>query len=203
MKFRTLFALFLSASIVKLLFALTINSPHIVFDESILFIESQSIWHNHSYFSGMLYGFPQYPPLYLLIISPTAVFTDVVQSFKAILVMNCFISSTAIFPVYYLAKEYLPDRETQFTVILMCILPSCFLYSYAVMCENLFVLLFFCSVYFIKKTTDENSFRNNTLTGIFISLTVLTKLTGLVLVVVYVIVKIFMYYKENIRKDNK
>ena len=200
MQFRTLFALFLSASIIKLLFALTINSPHIVFDESILFIESQTIWYNHSYFSGMLYGFPQYPPLYPLVISPAAFFTDVVQSFKAILVMNCFISSTAIFPVYYLAKEYLPERETQFTVILMCILPSCFLYSYTVMCENLFVPLFFCSVYFIKKSIDEDNFRNNTLTGIFIVLTVLTKLTGLVLVAVYVIVKVFMYYKE--KKNN-
>ena len=203
MKFRTLFALFLSASIIKLLFALTINSPHIVFDESILFIESQTIWHNHSYLGGRLFGFPQYPPLYPLVISATAIFTDVVQSFKAILVMNCFISSAAIFPVYYLAKEYLPERETQFTVILMCILSSCFLYSYAVMCENLFVPLFFCSVYFMKKSIDEDNFRNNTLTGIFILLTVLTKLTGLVLVVVYVIVKVFMYYKEIKTKRRK
>ena len=202
MKFRTLFALFLSASIIKLLFAATINSPHIVFDETILFIESQTIWHNHSYFSGRLLGFPQYPPLYPLLISPTAIFIDVVQSFKAILVMNCFISSTAIFPVYYLAKEYLPERETVFTVILMCILPSSFLYSYAVMCENLFVPLFLCSVYSIKKSIDDDSFRNNTLTGVFISLTILTKLTGLVLVGVYVIIKTFMYFKKDRINEN-
>lgn len=202
MKFRTLFALFLSAAIIKLLFVATINSPHIVFDETILFIESQTIWHNHSYFSGRSFGFPQYPPFYPLIISPSAIFSDVVQSFKAALVMNCFISSTAIFPVYYLAKEYLPERETQFTVILMCILPSCFLYSYAMMCENLFVPLFFCSVYFMKKSIDNDNFRNNTLTGIFISLTILTKLTGLVLVVVYTVVNIYIYIKENRTNEN-
>lgn len=202
MKFRTLFALFLSASIIKLLFALTINSPHIVFDESILFIESQTIWHNHTYL-GKIVGFPQYPPLYPLFISSSAIFSDVVHSFKAILVMNCFISSTAIFPAYYLAKQYLSERETMFAIILMCILPSSFLYSYAIMCENLFVPLFLCSVYFMKMSIDNDNFRNNTLTGVFILLTILTKLTGLVLVVVYVIVKIYMYYKELKTKRSK
>ena len=197
MKFKTLFLFFISVSVIKLLLVATINSPHIVFDESISFIESQSIWYNHTYFSGREFGFPQYPPLYPLLISATAIFDNVVQSFKAVLIMNCFISSMAIFPVYYLAKEYLPDRETQFTVILMGILPSCFLYSYAMMCENLFVPLFMCSVYFIKKSVDDDNFRNNTLTGVFISLTCLTKLTGLVLVGVYGMVKIFMYFREH------
>lgn len=197
MKLRTLFLFFLSVSIIKLMFIGTLDSPHIVFDESILFIESQTIWHNHSYFGARLFGFPQYPPLYPFLVSASAIFDNVTQSFKAILVMNCFISSTAIFPVYYLAKEYLPERETQFTVILMCILPSNFLYSYAIMCENLFVPLFFCSVYFIKKSIDTDNFRNNTLTGVFISLTVLTKLTGLVLVGIYAIVKIYMYFKKQ------
>lgn len=202
MKIKTLFALFLSVSIIKVLFVATINSPHIVFDETILFIESQTIWHNHSYFGARSFSFPQYPPLYPLLVSPVSFFSDVTQAFKATLAMNCFISSTAIFPVYYLAREYLPERETQFTVILVCILPSSFLYSYAVMCENLFVVLFFCSVYFIKKTIDNDNFKNNMVTGIFISLTVLTKLTGLVLVGVYVIIKIYKYIKQDKTNEN-
>ena len=142
MKLKILFFLFLIFTIIKLLLIPTVDSPHIIFDESILFVESQLIWHNHTYFTGRWLGFPQYPPLYSLLISPTAIFSDVTHSFKAILVINCFISTTAIFPVYYLAKEYLAERETWFVVILVGILPASFIYSYTIMSENLFVPLF-------------------------------------------------------------
>ena len=198
MKFKFLFSLFLIFTAIKLLFISTIHSPHIVFDESILFVQSQLIWHNCTYFTERWLGFPQYPPLYSLLISPTAIFSDVTQSFKAILVINCFISTTAIFPAYYLAKEYLAEREIWFIVILVGILPVSFIYSYAIMCENLFVPLFLGSVYFMKKVLDEDNFKNNAYAGLLISLCVLTKLTGVVLIGIYVLVKTFIYIKNKL-----
>ena len=198
MKLKILFSLFLFFITIKLLLIPTISSPHVIFDESILFIQSQLIWHNHTYFTGRWLGFfPQYPPLYPLLISPTAIFSDVTLSFKAILVINSFVSSTAIFPAYYLAKEYLAERETLFTVILVGILPASFIYSYTIMSENLFIPLFLASVYFLKKALDEDNFKNNTYAGLFISLTVLTKLTGIVLIGVYVLIKTFIYIKNK------
>ena len=195
MKLKILFSLFLIFTAIKLLLIPTISSPHIIFDESILFVESQLIWHNHTYFTGRWLGFPQYPPLYPLLINPTAIFSDVTQSFKAILVINCFISTTAIFPAYYLARDYLAEREIWFVVILVGILPASFIYSYTIMSENLFIPLFLGSVYFLKKVLDEDNFKCNTLAGLFISLTVLTKMTGVVLIGVYVFIKTFIYIK--------
>ena len=198
MKLKFLFSFFLIFTAIKVLLIPTVNSPHIIFDESILFIQSQLIWHNHTYFTGRWLGFPQYPPLYPLLISPTAIFSDVTQSFKAILVINCFVSTTAIFPVYYLAKEYLADRETLFIVILVGILPASFIYSYTIMCENLFIPLFLGSVYFMKKVLDEDNFKNNAYAGLLISLCVLTKLTGVILIGIYVLTKTFIYIKNNL-----
>ena len=198
MKFRILFSFFLLFTAVKLLLIPTINSPHIIFDESILFVQSQLIWHNCTYFTDRWLGFPQYPLLYPLLISPTAIFSDATQSFKAILVINCFILTTAIIPAYYLAREYLAERKTWFVVILVGILPASFIYSYTIMTENLFIPLFLCSVYFMKKVLDTDNFKNNTYAGLFISLTVLTKLTGIILIGVYVIVKTFVYYKNKL-----
>ena len=194
-KLKILFSLFLFFSVIKLLLILTINSPHIVLDESLYFIESQLIWYNHTYFTERIVG-AQYPPLYPLLISPTAMFSDVTQSFKAILVINCFVSTTAIFPVYYLAKEYLAERESWFVIILVGILPASFIYSYTMMSENLFIPLFLGSVYFMKKVLDKDNFKYNTLAGLFISLTVLTKLTGIVLIGVYIIVNIYKYIRR-------
>ena len=197
MKLKILFSLFLIFTTTKLLLIPTINSPHIVFDESILFVESQLIWHNYTYFTERWLGFPQYPPLYPLLISPTAIFNDVTQSFKAILVINCFISTAVIFPTYYLAKEYLAEREIWFVVILVGILPASFIYSYSIMSENLFIPLFLGSVYFLKRVLDKDNFKNNALVGLFISLTVLTKMIGVVLIGVYVLIKIFLYIKNK------
>ena len=198
MKLKILFSLFFLFSAIKLLFIPTISSPHIVFDESILFVQSQLIYHNHTYFTERWLGFPQYPLLYPLLINPTAIFSDVTQSFKAILVINCFVSTTAIFPVYYLAKEYLADRETLFIVILVGILPASFIYSYTIMCENLFIPLFLGSVYFMKKVLDEDNFKNNAYAGLLISLCVLTKLTGVILIGIYVLTKTFIYIKNKL-----
>ena len=199
MKLKILFSLFLLFTAIKLILIPTISSPHIVFDESILFVQSQLIWNNCTYFTERWLGFPQYPPLYPLLISPTAIFSDVTQSFKAILVINCFISTIAIFPAYYLAKEYLAERETWFVVILVGILPASFIYSYAIMCENLFVPLFLCSVYFLKKVLDKDNFKNNVYAGLFISLCVLTKLTGIVLIGIYILIKTFIYIKNKLQ----
>ena len=197
MKLKILFSLFLLFTAIKLLLIPTINSPHVIFDESILFVQSQLIWNNHTYFTERWLGFPQYPPLYPLLISPTTIFSDVTQSFKTILVINCFISTTAIFPAYYLAKEYLAERETWFVVILVGILPASFIYSYTIMSENLFIPLFLGSVYFLKKVLDEDNFKNNVYAGLFISLTVLTKLTGIILIGIYILIKIFLYIKNK------
>ena len=190
-----LLVLFSVLVLVKLILSTTINSPHIVLDESLYFIEASNIWNYHSYF---MHGYgAQYPPLYPLLISTAGYFNSTIIGFKAVLIINAFISSTIIFPSYYLAREWLNEHKSFAIAILAGIIPASFIYSFTAMSENLFFPLFLSSVYFTKKVLDEDNFKNNAVVGIFISLAVLTKLTGLVLVGVYVIVKVFMYVKNK------
>ena len=197
MKLKYVFYIFLLILVLKLFFLFKIYSPHIVFDESNLFIQANYIWYNHTYFTGQYLCYPQYPPLYALLLSPASVFSDVLTSYKVMLAINCVASSTVVFPAYYLAKEYLKDREIWFVVILIGVLPVGFTYTYTIMGENLFVPLFLCSIYFLKKTLDKDNFQNNLLAGVFISLTVLTKLTGVVLVGIYIGIKVYIIYTKR------
>ena len=190
-----LLVLFSVLVLIKLILSTTINSPHIVLDESLYFIEASNIWNYHSYFMDG-YG-AQYPPLYPALISVAGYFNSTITGFKAVLIINAFLSSTIIFPSYYLAREWLNEHKSFIIAILAGIIPASFIYSFTAMSENFFFPLFLGSVYFMKRTMNEDSFRNNLLTGIFISLTVLTKLSGLVLVGVYVMMKVFIYVKKK------
>lgn len=190
-----LFLLFSILVLIKLILSATINSPHIVLDESLYFIEASNIWNYHSYF---MHGYgAQYPPLYPLLISAVGYFNSTITGFKVVLIINAFISSTIIFPSYYLAREWLSEHKSFVIAVLAGIMPASFIYSFTAMSENLFFTLFLCSVLFMKKVLNEDSFKNNALVGVFISLTVLTKLTGLILIGTYVVVKGYVYFKNK------
>jgi len=201
MRYKLLFSIFLLFSSLKLLLSFSIPSPHIVFDESILFIEAQKIWHEHTYFTERWLGFPQYPPLYPLLISFTTALHDPEQSFMLILLLNSFISTSVIFPAYFLAREYLTEKKSLLAAFLVALYPPSFIYTFTIMCENLFIPLILTSIYFMKKSFDEDNFRNNTLAGIFISLSFLTKLTALVLAAIYIGGKLWKIWRPE-QKSN-
>lgn len=190
-----LLILFSVLTITKLILSTTINSPHIVLDESLYFIEANYIWNYRTYFTDG-YG-AQYPPLYPLLISIAGHFNSTITGFKAVLIINAYVSSMIVFPSYYLAREWLSENKSFVIALLVGIMPAAFIYSFAVMSENLFFTLFLCSVLFMKKVLNEDTFRNNALVGVFISLTVLTKLTGLILIGCYVMVKVFVYLRKK------
>lgn len=195
MKLKYFLIFFLAISLTKLFLSTTVYSPHIVLDESLYSIIANNIYHNQTYFTDKVYG-AQYPPLYSLLLSPFSFFDNSHLLFKYSLFLNSFLSTTVIFPTYYLSKEWLSEKESIFVLLLVGIMPASFIYTFTLMSENLFIPLFITSVYFMKKTLDNNNFKNNSLAGLFISLTVLTKLTAVCLISVYVWEKIYQYYQN-------
>lgn len=191
-----LFIFFIAISLTKLLLSTLIHSPHIVMDESLYSIIANNIYHNQTYFTDRVYG-AQYPPLYSLLLSPLSYFNNSSLFFRYSLFLNSFLSTTVIFPTYYLAKEWLAGRESMYVSFLVGIMPASFIYTFTMMSENLFILLFLTSIYFMKKILDKNNFKNNSLAGLFISLTILTKLTALCLVPVYIGEKVYQYYESK------
>jgi len=195
---KLLLSIFFIITFIKLSLSITLLSPTIVFDESIYSIAIRSIWENHTYFTGRFLNYPQYPPLYPLLLSPVATYIYSESFFRYAIAINCIITSSTIFPSYYLTKEYLSDRESHLVAFLVGIMPSTFIYSFIMMADCLFLPLFLTSVYFMKKTLDEDNFKNNFLSGVFISLTFLTKVIAVILVLVYIIIKLWHFVDKKI-----
>jgi len=183
-------AIYFGICLVKLLIVPHIKAPVIVFDESRYFSIAYQIWHNHTFIEQL--PFSQYPPLYPLILSPVSVLDTVYDQYYCSLIINVFLSTSVIFPVFFLAYEYLNSNKYSLAVSgLIGIAPPFFLYTFTLMAENLYFVLFASSVLFMKRVWNKNNFSNNLVAGILISLTVLTKLIGLCLVVVYIGEKIW------------
>ena len=193
---KILLILFVAIVTTKLALIPFISGPIIMLDESLYTLMMRSIWHTGSYFTDMVYGM-QYPPLYPILLSPVAVFGNVLSSYKAVLVLNALVSSTVIYPAFWLANEWLDDVDSLKVALLVGVMPATFIYTFTAMSENLFIPLFLGSVYFIKKCVDDDSFKNNALAGLLISCTVLTKMIGMVLVIVYVMVVIWNTMKNS------
>jgi len=182
--------LFFCIIISKIILSLYIHSPHIVFDETLTSTISHSIWYDHTYFIDRSYShFPQYPFLYPLLISP-------LHTYNIILLANCFMSSLIVFPIFYLARQWSNDNISILVALLTGIMPGSFIYTFTMMSENLFLPLFFTSILFMKKVYDNNTYKNNIVASVCISLCVLTKMTAISLVIAYAFEKIWQWKNE-------
>ena len=192
-----IFFVFIFSIAIKLAILWTIQSPHIVFDESNYYVIAKQIWEDRDFHINM-HPFPQYPPLYPFLISPiVGCIEDKILSFHCILVLNAFLSSLIVLPAYYLAKEYLNENDSIIVAFLTALMPPSFIYSLTIMAENLFFPLFLTSVYFMTKVYKTDNFKNNLLAGIFITLSILTKLIGLVLAIVYLLEILYLRWREK------
>jgi len=98
--------------------------------------------------------------------------------------------------VFYLSREWL-SRNISFAIALLCgIMPGSFIYTFTMMSENLFLPLFFTSILFMKKVYDNNTYKNNIVASVCISLCVLTKMTAISLVIAYAVEKIWQWKNE-------
>ena len=193
--FLLLLILFFLLTLTKIFFSFFIHSIHIVFDESNYFLIAYKFWFEGSYSIGNS-SYPQYPPLYPLLLSPFTTFKDTEQCIQYILILNSIISSTIVFPCYYLSKEYLTERSSILTSFLIGIAPPMFIYSFSIMSENIFFPLFLTAVYFIVRVSKEDTVKNNLLAGLFISFCVLVKLIALPLILVYGVVKLYQSIQQ-------
>ena len=174
---KWLFGLFGAILTTKLLIvsAIQFQQPLIVMDETLYFLQAKEIWTNQTYIlHGKTFG-AQYPPLYPLLLSPLTLIADVNLRYMSGLVINAILSSLLIFPVFEIAKMYLDEKRAFIVSAITAFAPVSFTYSFVWMSENLYFLLFACSVLWILRKEEMKA-------GIGVGTAALTKVIGLALI---------------------
>ena len=101
----------------------------------------------------ILYGsldvaqFHHYPPLFSIILSPVLQF-GLRDSLRNMTIFNVVLSSTAIFPLYLIAREFLTKKFSLLFVLVCASFPFHIVYPAILFSENLYYPLFFWTVYF-------------------------------------------------------
>jgi len=182
--------------IVKVIFSSFIPTISIFSDEYLYAKMARSFFY-HGEFS--IHGIPtsQYLPLYPIFLSVAYLFQDMQLVYLAMKVINAFISSTIIFPAYFLTRAFTKPLTAKFTTLLIGIIPATFAFTPYLMSENLFYPLVLFSVYFLYKNFTEDKLIWKVLTGIFLALSALTRVTGLILLVVFFLVTFFQWIRRK------
>ena len=182
---------FLLITILKIVFTLPFQTPWILADEAVYADIAKNIWFNHDFLSDINNPLI-YPPGYPLILSISYFFADKNMVYHVMLAINAIISSLIIFPSYFISKNFVNNKFAFIIAVLISIAPSNILYTFVLMSENLFVLLFLLSIYFlIEALTTENKIMQF-LAGFSIAYLYLTKSTGIAMIIAFCLT--FSYY---------
>jgi len=142
-----------------------------------------------------------YPPLYSIVISVAYIFNDPFISYKIIKIINAFLSSLIVFPVWLLCKEFFNNKESLYVVLLISVIPFNFSFPFTVMSENLFIPVFLFTVFLMLNSILNNSLKMDLLCGLAFGVCYLTRIIGIVLIPTYIIVLVFNRFFESYRQS--
>jgi hypothetical protein len=178
---KLLILMYLGFVFVKSLLSYFVGSPSIFIDEyAYAKIAREFFFDGTLTLHGLIPA--KYPPLYAMILSISYLFNDMNVIYFVMKIINVLLSSLVIFPIYFLAREFLDSKKSLFIAFLVSLFAANFNSANYIVAENLFYPLFLFTVLFIYlafKTSEKKFF---ILSGVFLSLTYLTKILGTVLV---------------------
>lgn len=183
--------------IVKSLLSYFIPAPSAFSDEYIYTKMARSIF---SFFTFDIHGKPStiFLPLYPFILSLSYIFRDMQVIYLVMKIFNSFLSSLIIFPAWLISKEFMSRNKALFPAVLVSVIPATFSFTPYIMAENLFYPLFLFTIFFIYKYLNENSSYYAFLSGLFLGLIYLTKITGLILLPVILSLSLYKLKKAEL-----
>jgi len=176
---------------VKILISFNFKSPWIFADVTVYAEIARNIIHG-DFFSKLQYC-QTYPPGYSLFLSIIYLFFgNSSANYQYFLIINSVITSSIIFPAYFLLKKKCSEHFSIIGSIFVSILPSANLYNFVLMSENVFIPLFTFSLWFVIESFETNSKKWGILTGLSIFLLFFTRSTGIAMIVGFFLA--FAYY---------
>lgn len=171
-EFRVVWIIFAASVIAK--FALVTRTAYglINWDEMEYFFSAYFLH------QGNLYLYEDaihYPPLYSALLIPSIPFG--VHVYDLIKIMNVLLSSSIVFPIYLVARQFLSAKESTWITIISCLLPFHLVFPGRVQSENLYYPLFCWAVYMVIAAPRNTRFRLSwdILTGVVLGMLYLTR----------------------------
>lgn len=174
-----LFGIFFALVAIKSALTIPLQTPWIFADEAMYDKIAQSI------LDGTFFGNPMYcqtyPPGYSVFLSIAYLFSgDKTVIYHIMLVINTILTSSIIFPSYFVLKKYISQNQALLGSVLISVLPAVTLYNFVLMSENLFIPLTMFSIWFLHEAFETNKLRWSFLAGFSIFYLYFTRETGLV-----------------------
>jgi hypothetical protein len=134
-------------------------------------------------------SYHHYPPLYSLVISPVFLWT-IENSIQNISIINIVLSSSAVFPIFLIAKNYLSKPLSLFITFASLFYPYHFVFPYYPASENLYYPLFLWILFFLVQNPENQKFQWvwDAFTGLLIGLAYLTRYQTLPLLAAFFLI---------------
>lgn len=174
-----LFSFFFLLVAIKAILVFPFKTPWILADEVVYSKLSQDIL--HFIFVSDIKDAQTYPPGYSVFLSVANLLSPGKQAlYRNMLVINSVLSSSIIFPAYFLLKKYTSKFRALAGSLVISALPCVVTYTFVVMSENLFVPLVLYSVWFLHESFENNGVQWDVLAGLSVFYLYFTRETGIV-----------------------
>lgn len=174
-----LFGIFFALVAIKSALTIPLQTPWIFADEVVYDNIAQNIL-DGTFLSDLQYC-QTYPPGYSTLLSIAYLFPgDKTVIYHIMLIINTILTSSIIFPSYFILKKYISQNQALLGSVLISVLPAVTLYNFVLMSENLFIPLTMFSIWFLHEAFETNKLRWSFLAGFSIFYLYFTRETGLV-----------------------
>jgi hypothetical protein len=146
-------------------------------------------------------GAQEYTILYPLLIAPAFALDSRSEAHQAALAINAIVSSSALLPLYWIARRMLPPSVSAGLVALLAILPPVFVYALALSSENLFLPLFWWGTFLLLRLAERDRSTDAAAAGLVIGLLPLVKLTGFAIFAAAAVLAVGMAIFRRVRGD--
>lgn len=191
-----LIGIFFALVIIKSILAIPFQTPWIFADEVVYDNIAQNIL-GGTLFSDLEYC-QTYPPGYSAFLSISYLFSgDKAVIYHTMLIINAILTSSIIFPSYFLLKKYISQKQALLGSVLVSVLPAVTHYSFVLMSEVLFIPLTMFSIWFLHEAFQNNNWWWEFLAGTSIFYLYFTRETGLVFGVALLIALAFFVFNAE------
>ncbi|MCX7736728.1 MAG: glycosyltransferase family 39 protein [Candidatus Kapabacteria bacterium] len=165
-------ALYFFNVIIKIIFSFFIPGPEILGDEVYYKDLAWAFYHLDVYKIKIA----KVPYVYPFLLAPAFLFGD--NFHIAMYVINAFLSSLLVFPVWLLSRMFLERKYAILPAIISTFLPYHYTFPQTVMTENLFFPMFVMTVYAFFKARNELKEKWVVLFGVLLGLSLITRDQG-------------------------